>query len=296
MAELYQRALAIKAKAYGEHHPGLARLLNNLADLYKDQNKHTDAEEAYRRALAIVEKSLGANHPRASHTLDNLAALRNRAGDTAQALAYSRLATARIVAYAAEEAEGGQRREGSGSLVETRASYFRNHVLYLRDAARKGLAPELALADEALEMAQWTTQSAAAAAVQQMAARFAAGSGALANLVRESQELPVMWRDRDAKLLALLSKPTGKEDRATIETLRKEMADIERRIGALNTQLEKEFPDYAALASPKPLKVAEVQQLLGQDEALVFWLTGGPQTYVFALSREVLLWQTIRST
>ena len=102
-----------------------------------------------------------------------------------------------------------------------------------------------------------------------------------------------MWRDRDAKLLALLSKPTGKDDRATIETLRKEMADIERRIGALNARVEKEFPDYAALASPKPLKAAEVQQLLGQDEALVFWLTGGPQTYVFALSREGLAWQTI---
>ena len=34
-------------------------------------------------------------------------------------------------------------------------------------------------------------------------------------------------------------------------------------------RLEKDFPDYAALSNPKPLKVEDVQKLLGADEALV---------------------------
>ena len=54
----------------------------------------------------------------------------------------------------------------------------------------------------------------------------------------------------------------------------------------------KEFPDYAALASPKPLKAEEVQTLLGADEALVFFLTGDEESPVFALTREGFEWKS----
>ncbi len=37
----------------------MATDLNNLAELYRAQGKHTEAEPLYRRALAIVEKALG---------------------------------------------------------------------------------------------------------------------------------------------------------------------------------------------------------------------------------------------
>jgi CHAT domain-containing protein len=47
------------------------------------------------------------------------------------------------------------------------------------------------------------------------------------------------------------------------------------------------------LASPKPLKAEEVQQLLGADEALVFFLTGDKESYVFALTRDGFDWRTI---
>ena len=75
--------------------------------------------------------------------------------------------------------------------------------------------------------------------------------------------------------------------------MRKEIADIESTARGGRRALEKEFPDYAALASPKPLKAEEVQQLLGADEALVFWLAGGKESYVFALTREGFEWKTI---
>jgi hypothetical protein len=47
---------------------------------------------------------------------------------------------------------------------------------------------------------------------------------------------------------------------------------IEKRIGALDQRLKSEFPDYAALVSPTPLSVADVQALIGRDEALVLFL------------------------
>ena len=123
-------------------------------------------------------------------------------------------------------------------------------------------------------MAQWANQSSAAAAVQQMGLRFAAGSDALAALVRERQDLSAFWRERDKALIAALSKPQGQQNAAAIDALRREIAETESKLAANAARLEREFPEYAALANPTPLKAEELQQLLGRDEALVFWLSG----------------------
>src|SRR5262249_40182215 len=72
-----------------------------------------------------------------------------------------------------------------------------------------------------------------------------------------------------------------------------EIADIEGRLGALTARLNIDFPDYAALAAPKPLKAEEVKPLLGPEEALVFLLPGNQESYVFALTREGFGWKTI---
>jgi CHAT domain-containing protein/tetratricopeptide (TPR) repeat protein len=290
---LFKRSLAINEKVLGPSHPEIAHALNNLARLYKKQGRHADAEPLFKRSLAIKEKAVGPSHPDVALILNNLAILYDASGDSEHALAFSRRATAAIVAHAAGEAPGAARRETAGGLIEQRANYFRRHVASLAVAADKGIEPAPALGREALEVAQWATHSSAAAALQQMAARFASGGGALATLVRENQDLAAAWREKDKKLLDALSKPEGQQDRAAIELLRKEIAAIESRLAALAARLEKEFPDYAALASPKPLKVAEVQKLLGADEALVYWLTGDKESFVFALTREGFEWKTI---
>src|SRR5260370_40315379 len=128
-----------------------------------------------------------------------------------------------------------------------------------------------------------------------MGLRFAAGTDALAALVRERQDLSALWRDRDKALLAALAKPQGQQNPTAIDALRRELADTESKLAANTARLEREFPDYAALASPKPLKAEEVQQLLGGDEALVFLLSAEQhwETYVFALTRDEFEWKTI---
>src|SRR5262249_54566838 len=133
----------------------------------------------------------------------------------------------------------------------------------------------------------------AAAAVQQMGTRFAAGPGALASLVRENQDLAATWREQDKALLDALSNAEARQERAGIDTLRRKIAETEGRLNAVATRIDKEFPDYAALAHPKPPTAEEVQTLLGADEALVFFLVGTKESYVFALTREVFEWRTI---
>ena len=150
-----------------------------------------------------------------------------------------------------------------------------------------------ALGREALEIAQWADQSSAAAALQQMAARFAAGGGALAALVRKSQDLAARWREQDKALVAALSKPEGQQNRAAIETCAGRSPGSKAGLPRSPRAWKRNFPTMRRLANPKPLKAEEVQQLLGADEALVFFLTGDKESYVFALTREGFGWKTI---
>jgi CHAT domain-containing protein len=126
-----------------------------------------------------------------------------------------------------------------------------------------------------------------------MGTRFASGPGALTSLVRENQDLAAAWREQDKAMLDALSNPDGRQERASIDVLRRDIAETEGRLKAVAARIDKEFPDYAALADPKPLTAEEMQRLLGTDEALVFFLVGANESYVFALTREGFEWRTI---
>ena len=52
----------IREKALGESHPAVANNLQDLADVYSDQRRYSDAEGLRRRALAIYEQALGTEH------------------------------------------------------------------------------------------------------------------------------------------------------------------------------------------------------------------------------------------
>ncbi len=292
---LLTRALATKEKALGADHPSVAITLRSLAAVYGNQAKYADAEALYKRALAIREQAFGASHPEVAENFFGLATMESRAHDNKSAVEHIRKATAVVLAHAAAEASGAAQKSESSGLVAHRAGYFLRHIAYLDAAVQEGIQPLPAATREAFEMAQWANHSSAAAAVQQMGLRFAAGSDALAALVRQRQDLSAFWRDRDKALLAALSQPQDRQSPTALDALRKEIAEIERKQAANTARLAREFPAYAALASPQPLKPEELQQLFGGDEALVFFLSGEKhwEIYVFALTREGFEWRTI---
>ena len=65
--------------------PMLPPVLNNLAALYDDQGKYSEAEPLYQRALAIREEALGPAHHDVATSLNNLALLYNNQGKYAKA-------------------------------------------------------------------------------------------------------------------------------------------------------------------------------------------------------------------
>ena len=117
-------------------------------------------------------------------------------------------------------------------------------------------------------MTQWALRTSTGGALAQMAARRAAGSGTLANEVRERQDLEHRWQAADRSLSGALGRGEGKH----AELARSEMASLDERIKALDGRLARDFPDYAALVNPKPLSIAATQGLLDSDEALVAFL------------------------
>ncbi len=286
-----RQALAIIERAMGADNMDVAKARHHLGAVLRAQGKYGEAEPLLKRALAAREQALGASHPDVAATLDNLAVLYAASGNDKNALAYSRRASATVIARSA--AEASSQLDMSDRSLDARVDYFRHHIVNLALASRKGLERAGVLASEALEIAQWAVQSSAATAVQQMALRFASTDGVLSSLVRERQDLAGVARANEKRLLEALSKPDGQRSQVLIDNTRKQIGETGSKLAANAAQLEREFPDYAALASPKPLKAEEVQKLLGADEALVFLLSGEAESYVFALTNDAFDWKTI---
>ena len=70
---------------------------------------------------------------------------------------------------------------------------------------------------------------------------------------------------------ALAQAPDKRDTKAEAENNAR-LAAIDARIAEIDKELAAKFPDYAALASPAPLTVEDVQAQLRPDEALVLFL------------------------
>src|SRR5262249_51237476 len=136
----------------------------------------------------------------------------------------------------------------------------------LFDAGRKQLMSADTALDDALDVAQRGAQSSAASAVNQLAVRLAAGSDHLAELVRRDQDLASEADTLDKAVVAAFSKAGSNRDE---QRNRERLAAIAAERAGLRKTFAIEFPDYAALSNPLPLKAKEIQALLSSDEAFV---------------------------
>ncbi|WP_407116449.1 CHAT domain-containing tetratricopeptide repeat protein [Bradyrhizobium sp. LMG 9283] len=264
-----KRSLAIREKVLGPDHPDVARSLNNLAGLYEHQQRYAEAEPLFRRALSIRERALGPDHPDVATSTSNLAHFLQATGRTADALPFAQK-----------------------TLAANRAQL--RVVLPILFAARQQslLASDKAL-DDALGAIQRGTQSSAASAVNKLAARLAAGSDRLAELVRKDQDLAAESEALDKAIIAAVSKPPAQRDVSVEQRSRARIAAIASARNGLQKTLAVEFPDYSSLSNPLPLAVKDIQPLLSADEAMVIYSVIDKQSYVVAITREGVDWKEI---
>jgi serine/threonine protein kinase/Tfp pilus assembly protein PilF len=82
---MHRKALALRKKLLGSEHPDVARSLNNIAGVLKQQGKLAEAENLFREALAMHKKVEGSEHPDVASSLNNLAAVLEEEGKLQEA-------------------------------------------------------------------------------------------------------------------------------------------------------------------------------------------------------------------
>lgn len=113
--------------------------------------------------------------------------------------------------------------------------------------------------------------------------RAAAGTPALAELVRKEQD---SRQERNALytiLADLLSRPSDQVLPQTIAGMRQRVADLERTERASMQAIREQFPGYADLIAPKPATIKDIKSALRPGEALLSILTAEEQTLVWAI-------------
>jgi CHAT domain-containing protein/Tfp pilus assembly protein PilF len=83
-----EKALAIRKKVLGEHHPDTVGLLHYLGVFLHAQGDYVSARPYFEQALAISKKVLGEQHPNTAASLNNLGLLFQAQGDYASARPY----------------------------------------------------------------------------------------------------------------------------------------------------------------------------------------------------------------
>lgn len=277
-------ALEITEKVFGKDHPQVAARMNGLAVSLLSQNKYSAAEPLLSGALKINKNTMGSNHPNVALNYFNLAKLYAANGNPLKALEFIRPASA---IHRRRLGQGDNQRVDSGLSEQKKYSFvFLNHISISWAAGRHQPAQQSTLKAGAFEAAQLARATNTAAAVAGMGARFAAKDDALASLVRERQDAARAWQQGDRNLIEAASRTPIERDTEAEATLRDYLSRLDQKLEHLDKRLKVEFPQYAELTSPQPVKLSTIQKLLGPKEAMLAYVVGKEDTFLWVVRPE----------
>jgi CHAT domain-containing protein len=200
------------------------------------------------------------------------------AGRYDEALRELRVAIPRVVEIARAERTSAE----AGALRTARLNWLLDGYLSL--LARYAMAsgtPETI--DEAFRMADLARGSTVQRALAASASRAAISDPLLADLARREQDLQREVGALAESIANLLARDRVAEQDKVVAELRARLAALRREQAAALAEIERRFPDYAALLTPKPVSIAALQKLLKPTEALVSVFSCGDRTLVWAI-------------
>lgn len=302
--QLFDSALRVRQAVLNPNHPDLAGSYFKVARNFRLQGKFEAAEPNYQRAAAIRRNALGPIHPELALGIADYAELAMAIGPkrSADALKLAREAaniarrrrnqnlTGEAAGDSGAEQQALARAQGAdASRIDPLARSFGTLLKADWLRAQAAASESEILKAEGFEAAQDMETSIAALTMAQTAARTAAGTGPLTELVRRQQDLSAKGRELDRRLLAALA--NGNQPEA--EKLRNEIAQTGEALSAADMALRRQFPDYAELVQPRALSVADTRSRLSEDEALLLIVPVGDDIFSFGLSKERLVWNRL---
>ncbi len=284
-SELRSRSYPIRYGALDD----MIGTMKNIAEADEKLGNVEAAEAGYRRALATAERELGAGNPATFSALSTVGNFLLRMGRAADAEPFLRRALRE------NEAHYGQGNHLAGYYIDSLADSLRAqgkiaeameliqrpaggrdrnklvHLRVLQAAGTAGLLRRDFAVEASFQAVQQGRKSAAAAAISSLAARFAAGTDALAALIRAEQDLAVESEKLVRALVEAASVEPSRRDLAAERRTRQQLETVNAERQRRNQELVARFPRYAALNQSQTLTLQDVRSLLEPDETLIVY-------------------------
>jgi CHAT domain-containing protein len=139
--------------------------------------------------------------------------------------------------------------------------------------------------DEAFRMADVAHAKSVHSAIAASSARAASGEAALVELIRQTQDTDQRVAAISDLLKATLNAPADQQDAKVIQSLRKDVEQLREARKTLRKEIERRFPQYAQLISPKPAGIAEARAKLHDGDALIVTYFSGGRGHVWAIPK-----------
>ena len=123
-------------------------------------------------------------------------------------------------------------------------------------------------------------------AIAASAARAAASTPALAEMVRREQDTKQQVSTLYGLITRLLSAPTDQQLPQVTAQMRARIRELEKERRTLFSDLENRFPAYVDLINPKPATVDEARAVLHAGEVLLSVLVTEDRTYLWSVPKE----------
>lgn len=133
------------------------------------------------------------------------------------------------------------------------------------------LASNSSNAEQILEAMQLIKNSQVADVLSQVATRFSADEGEMAQLIRVGQDI---FQENRAIEKQLANLTPGQLPESSLAQLRKRRQELAQQLKANREELTKRYPQYMELTRPSFVSTKELQSLLAANEALISWFIG----------------------
>ena len=247
-----------------------------LAQIDVERKEPSSARDVLAHAIAVQQKTGWTTGMGLARSYSLMAEAEADLGDAVQARAFTDKAIAVL-----EERMHVQDPTLSSLANEER---YRAREVFERDlaivsAGGKTIISDPGTVDRLFHTAQMAQVSRTSVAVANMAARFSAVTGALADRIRERQDAVAQWNAINDRLQGQQGNQT-----ADLRAAYSSLAVLERKIAGLDEVLAREFPNYQVMTQPQPLSLAAAQALLRPDEAILFISFAEDRAYSFVLT------------
>lgn len=278
----YQRSLQLFGQAFGETSLGCEALVA-LGKIALAAGRYGEAERYAGQCLERVKSTDVESEFNIANSYQLLAGTSEKRGDLADAIEHSRKSLEirkRLIEFTSTTTLDG----------------VGQHLRLLEEQDRSATGHTERLSAEAFEAAQLPLRSTTAAALQLMGQRAAAGSPELAALVRRKQDLQGEVSALTKQTSDVLARPEAERNATLVAQKREALASKAAELDRVKGRITAVAPSFTELTSAVIVSADEVRHLLAGNEALVFWLLNDDVSYVFAATRERIVWKNIPLT